>query len=288
MGVRAPRDVGASGRSPYAPADQATGVVQGTFSDEQVSAPFPFCGWFNVSLWASYSTGLTTTTGSLTAVAGTVGSIAKGNSIKATNVPAGTTIQGVSGSNLTLYIPPITISGKTKVGVAKITNLDYTTGLVGATVTGPGVPSGTTVLSVDTAAVVPNGTAAAILGTITISNTITETTDDDTPSPFVFVRNGNAITTTGADANAVFVGNELTFTGTVQLERSFDGGSTWIPCYAWQGGSQLKWTAAMSTEFLEPEKGVLYRLNCIAYSAGTINYRISTTAQAAGTSSGPL
>jgi hypothetical protein len=39
---------------------------------------------------------------------------------------------------------------------------------------------------------------------------------------------------------------------------------------------------------MEPEKGVLYRLNCIAFTSGTINYRISTTGQAGTTLNVPL
>jgi hypothetical protein len=104
----------------------------------------------------------------------------------------------------------------------------------------------------------------------------------------VFARDGHAITASATDSAAVYVGNELTFTGTIQLERSFDGGHTWIPCYIWQGGAQLKWTGAISTELMEPEKSVLYRLNCIAFTSGTINYRISTTGQAGTTLNVPL
>jgi hypothetical protein len=288
VGVPAPLDVSASGRSPDWPHDWANSVVQGTFTDEQVSAPLALYGWFNVSLWASYSTGLTTTTGSLTAVAGTVGSIAKGNAIYSTNTPVGTTIQGVSGSNLTLYIPPLTIRGRAVVGSTHITDLDYTTGLVGATVTGLGIPASSTVSSIVTAAVAPSQFSPGVKGEIIINNAVTATTADQSDTPFVFVRNGNAITVSGADAAAVFTGNELTFSGTIQLERSFDGGHTWIPCYIWQGGAQLKWTGAISTELMEPEKSVLYRLNCIAFTSGTINYRISTTGQAATTLNVPL
>lgn len=65
-----------------------------------------------------------------------------------------------------------------------------------------------------------------------------------------------------------------TFVGTVQLERSFDQGTTWLPITA--GGTQIYvWTAPASETFEEPEGGVYYRLNCTAYTSGTINYRIS-------------
>lgn len=63
-----------------------------------------------------------------------------------------------------------------------------------------------------------------------------------------------------------------TFSGTVVVERSFDGGNTWIP----------KWPDAVysiSTPVTfsdnEPEEGVRYRLNCTGFSSGPINYRVS-------------
>jgi hypothetical protein len=65
-----------------------------------------------------------------------------------------------------------------------------------------------------------------------------------------------------------------TFVGTVQLERSFDGGTTWLPITA--AGTQLyAWTAPASESASDDETGVLYRLNCIAYTSGTVNYRVS-------------
>jgi hypothetical protein len=64
-----------------------------------------------------------------------------------------------------------------------------------------------------------------------------------------------------------------TFSGSVQLERSFDG-SAWLPITA--AGMQLYvWSAPASEVAEEPEYGVLYRLNCTAYASGTINYRMS-------------
>ena len=49
------------------------------------------------------------------------------------------------------------------------------------------------------------------------------------------------------------------------------------------------WTAGpINISFGEPERMVLYRLNCIAYSSGTINYRMSQSGQATSTLSLPL
>lgn len=65
-----------------------------------------------------------------------------------------------------------------------------------------------------------------------------------------------------------------TFVGTVQLERSFDNGTTWLPLTT--NGTQVnKYTAPCSEYVEESEVGVLYRLNCTAYTSGTVNYRLS-------------
>lgn len=73
--------------------------------------------------------------------------------------------------------------------------------------------------------------------------------------------------------------------GTVRLERSFDGGTTWIVCGVGGNGAQASYTtttgADVSIVVSEPEEGVCYRLNCTAYTSGTINYRFSTSGLAA-------
>lgn len=69
------------------------------------------------------------------------------------------------------------------------------------------------------------------------------------------------------------------YTGSVQLERSFDGGTTWIICNIGGGGQQAIYAAGTPISFVasEPEKGVLYRLNCTSLSSASISYRMSTT-----------
>lgn len=64
-----------------------------------------------------------------------------------------------------------------------------------------------------------------------------------------------------------------TFVGTVQLERSFDD-TNWLPITA-AGTQMYLWTGPASEIAAEIESGVSYRLNCTAYTSGTINYRIS-------------
>lgn len=66
-----------------------------------------------------------------------------------------------------------------------------------------------------------------------------------------------------------------TFTGTIDLERSFDDGSTWLKCSRDSAGTTARFTVAASVVVEEPEAGVLYRLNATALSSGTANYRIS-------------
>lgn len=65
-----------------------------------------------------------------------------------------------------------------------------------------------------------------------------------------------------------------TFVGTVQLERSFDNGTTWLPITS-AGAAAFKYTAPASESVSEPEADTLYRLNCTAYTSGTVNYRLS-------------
>lgn len=55
--------------------------------------------------------------------------------------------------------------------------------------------------------------------------------------------------------------------GTVQLQRSFDDGSTWFAVKSYTADAQERCD--------EPETNVYYRLECTAYTSGTISYRLS-------------
>ena len=72
------------------------------------------------------------------------------------------------------------------------------------------------------------------------------------------------------------------WTGTVRLERTFDGGTTWVVCGIGGDGTQAVWSTGTDVSVVagEPEKGVAYRLNCTAFTAGPINYRMSATGAA--------
>lgn len=66
--------------------------------------------------------------------------------------------------------------------------------------------------------------------------------------------------------------------GTVAIERSFDG-TNWFVISRDTAGTDASYTTATDTAFNgsleEPEDGVQYRLNCTAYTSGTITYRVS-------------
>lgn len=295
MGVPAALGVSASGRSPYWPEEdrQANGVIQGTLAAVRASKPFPFWGPMNLWLWASFATSLTTTDGSLTGVVGATGALAAGVSINSALVPKGTTMSALGGSNATLVLPIYTYWAKTKAGIAKITDLESTQWLLGATVSGRGIPAGTTVLSIDTPAVLPSTFKPnGVKGTVTISNAITDSPNENIKSPFEFAIAATAIVA-GVDAAAVFTGAPILWNATVQLERSFDGGGTFLPCNIGGSGALAQWAGDGSTtggpvslSFGEPERQILYRLNALAYTGianTTLNYRISETGQAATT-----
>lgn len=65
-----------------------------------------------------------------------------------------------------------------------------------------------------------------------------------------------------------------TFVGTIVLEKSYDGGATYIQAYD-AGGNALSYTAPRTIIVEEPEDGVKYRPRCSAFTSGTINYRLS-------------
>jgi hypothetical protein len=65
-----------------------------------------------------------------------------------------------------------------------------------------------------------------------------------------------------------------TFVGSVRPCRSFDGGTTWLPL-TYADGTIISWTVPATMSFVEHERGVLYRVNCTAFTSGTINWRLS-------------
>ena len=66
--------------------------------------------------------------------------------------------------------------------------------------------------------------------------------------------------------------------GTIGLEASFDGGTTWIGVPANDSGTVISVATGTANALFrvnEPEPGVMYRARCSAFTSGTVNYRIS-------------
>jgi len=288
MGTPAALGVSASGLP--ASADKASAVLSGQITGLGPTAPFAFRGPMNLAIYASVNATLTTTKGSLAATLNSAAGLAAGNAVNSVNVPPGTTMSVLAGTNATLAVPPVTL-------FAQGLNVQNATislppgcnaaSLVGATVTvdpdypvvQAALPAATTILAVVQADAAPTANSPGIPAIVTLSAIPTAAPTNNGVVPLVFARTGNAISTTGADAKAIFTGAAVDYVGTVQLERSFDGGNTYIVCNIGAAGVLAQFTAGtpVSVTFGEPEKNVLYRLNCIAYTSGVINYRISQT-----------
>lgn len=77
-----------------------------------------------------------------------------------------------------------------------------------------------------------------------------------------------------------------TFSATAQLERSFDGGTTWVAVSLDTSGMAASYTAPVSVTGLECEKGMYYAVNCTAYVSGTLNVRLSGNVNFTGSAFG--
>lgn len=262
--------------------DRANTVLSGSFSAVGPSKPISLVGWGNLAVWASYNTALTTTAGSTAATVASAGAIAAGAAINSVNVPAGTTVGAISGTNVTLALPSITLAGILQAN-GVLSGLPQTAGLLGATVTGPtGAALGTVGAILVPAVSTPSYQGGLQTGAVQLSNAATTQQLSTQPQAFTFVPNGNAVTT-GVDNAALFTGAGITWSGTVQFERSFDGGKTFIVANMGTGTlAQFTAGTPISTLISEPESGVLYRFNCTVYNSGVINYRLSTTGAAGG------
>lgn len=282
MGI--PSLPGVSGSDKVA-ADLATSVVAGTISAVGPGKGFSVYGPMNLVLYGERTATLTTTANSTAATLNSATGLAAGAAIKSANVPKGTTIGALSGTDVTLGLMPEFWNGTLRPGTTGIymgsLPADLSV-LVGATVVSPYFASGTTVTAID-----------ATTRVATTSNAPTGLPGIVTNILFEFDPDASVIITTGADATATFTGAGILFNATVQLERSFDGGATWIPCNIGGSGGLAQWVGDGSTTgspislaFGDPEAGMIYRLNALAFSAVSnvaLKYRISTTGQA-GTS----
>jgi len=296
MGLNAQQGVAALGLLPRG--DRANSGLIGSFSGVGPGLPFPIMGPANALLYASINTALTVTAGSVAASVVSASGLANGAAIysPAGLLPPGSTISGLSSTNFNAALPTLTLPG-TLLANGQIIGLPSVAWLNGATVTGPGLPAaGLTVIGTTAAnplAGFPLSSPAGALGfpqqggSVQLSsvNVTPVASPNGDPQFFQFALAAAGIPASGTDAGAIFTGAGVTFNATIQLERSFDGGNTWLVCNIGGAGQLAQYggaaSAPISLTFAEPELGVVYRWDCIAYSSGKINYRISTTGAAA-------
>ncbi|WP_164867986.1 hypothetical protein [Rhodovarius crocodyli] len=81
---------------------------------------------------------------------------------------------------------------------------------------------------------------------------------------------GDAFIPLAPDFNISIWGN---WTGSIALERSLDGGATWLP-YTYSDGTAVAWSLNISTSWAEPEAAIRYRLRA-GNITGTANWRLS-------------
>lgn len=299
MGIPAPIGVTAAGLPPLG--DQANAVVQGTIAAVGPTAPFAFQGPMNLAIWASINTAFTTTAGSLSASVASATGLAAGAAINSVNVPVGATVGALSGTTVTIALAPVSypVSGLNTVGDRRVTlppgsNVNA---LLGAAVSVASskerltLAANTVVDLIVQPDVAPSLNSPGVPGIIELSALPTLVPLEAAPLPLTFARTGNAITATGADAAAIFTGVSITWSGVINIERSFDGGATFILCNIGGAGQVAQYGSATTTpiqlSFGEPERQVLYRLNAISYASGVVNYRFSATGQAATSISVP-
>ena len=269
--------------------DAVNALASGLIASVGPTQPSYFRGPLNLSLYASYNTALTTTQGSLAATVAAPGTLAAGAAVNGANVPPGTTVGAISGSAVTLALPTVTLRGKTTAGSNVLAFMpEAAANLVGAAVTGPGIAPGTTVTSVVSPAVpgAPTASGSSPFGSVTLSQPATASEPTHPfPNLFNFALGPQAIKS-GVDTSALFTGAGITYSGAVQLERSFDGGQTYIVGNSGGAGALAQFPVGtpVSLSFTEMERNVLYRLNCTAFTpqAGIVlNYRLSQTSGAA-------
>jgi hypothetical protein len=305
MGLPATFGVSASGKPPKG--DKANAVLSGVIAGVGPGKPFATRGPMNLMLWESFNTALTTTAGSLAATVAAAGTIAGGEAINSALVPLGTTVGAIAGDAVTLALPILTLRGKLLAN-GQLT-LDpapssapywgvngFAAALLGAGVNvaansfGVTLPAGTTVSAIIQKDVpsqaFPLSAGLPAIIQLSADPTVLPGTIGSEEVAFEFTPTANAILASGTDALAIFTGANIEYVGTVQVERSFDGGLTWLPANIGGSGQLAQYAAGtpVSITFGEPEREVLYRVNCLAFTAvagSTLNYRISQTGGAA-------
>lgn len=64
--------------------------------------------------------------------------------------------------------------------------------------------------------------------------------------------------------------------GTVAIEKSFDGGTTWYTASKDATPTAAIYTQSINGVIDEREQGVFYRFNCTAFTSGSIPFRLSS------------
>lgn len=66
-----------------------------------------------------------------------------------------------------------------------------------------------------------------------------------------------------------------TFVAQIEVQASKDGGASWAPISGDGYGTPMLLQSNIRRWQWEPEQGLLYRLQCVAYTSGTITYALS-------------
>jgi hypothetical protein len=292
MGIPAPAGISASGLPP--PGDQASAVVTGTFTAVGPGQPFGFRGNVNISIWGGDTpAGLFLV---VPVIGGETGSAVAsvGSTLNTVLLPRGSTVSAYLGSSpnpiYSFALPVVTYLGTVNLNQPQITISSAAAGLtsnnlLGAAVSGPGIPAGTTVTAILQPPIAATGQSPGQSGIYQLSAQPTGSVPAVPQlNAYQFALSNTGITTNlAADFNGVVVGSGINFTGSVQLEFSYDGGYTWL--VAIFPNSLTKPIIATGTpisfNFINECSEVLYRLNCTALSAGSIIWRMSENGGAA-------
>lgn len=65
------------------------------------------------------------------------------------------------------------------------------------------------------------------------------------------------------------------FNATIQVERSPDNGTTFLPVAIDPTGTYAIYTVPVSLNGFSPDTGIQFRLNCTAFTTGPVNFRLT-------------
>lgn len=262
--------------------DVATVVVTGTVAAAGPGKVFGAWGPLNVMFWAERQEPLTiAAVGDATGTVSSATNISQGDNINSSLLPAGTTVKSIAATTITFGFPTQCYPGTCSLAHAAITGLPASldrSALVGSTINSPYFASGVTVLAV-----------GPVPGAVQTSAPPTTAPTTNEPALFEFALTAKCVTAAGTDANSFFTGAATPWDASMQLERSTDGGATFLCCNVGGSGQLAQYVdlnVPVQVAFGEPERNVLYRWNCIDYGTNTgvaLRYRISTTAPAGST-----